>query len=340
MGQASVAGRRKRLWAWIGGLALGTVFVVLALRGVDWGRAAAALERASPAWLLAAAAANFLMLPLGTWQWRWLLPRGRHVGFRTMFWIRSVTSTVANGGPFLGGYAATVHLLATRGGVGYEVGVSLKAVEQVAEGVAKLAVVAAAVAAAPLPPSFRAGVGVLVVAVPALAAGLLVGASRAGALRKRASAGGGRRGRILAFAARVAEGLEVIRRPAALGSGVGLAVAQKIAEGAAIWAVAASLGIPLDLPGLLLVLAAVNLSTMISLTPANVGIYEGSAFLAYRFVGVDPATAVGVSVLQHVAYLVPMAGTGWLLLAVEGVGLDELTGGSPEAGGGGRSPRG
>jgi uncharacterized membrane protein YbhN (UPF0104 family) len=109
-------------------------------------------------------------------------------------------------------------------------------------------------------------------------------------------------------------------------------VAQKVAEGLALWAVAVALGVPLTAGGVILVLAAVNLSTMISVTPANVGIYEASALVAYAIVGVDTATAMGLAVLQHAAYLIPLAGVGWLLLAVTGVRLDQVTGGGQEAG--------
>lgn len=316
--------RRRRRWPWIAGLALTTLLLALAFRTVDWSRVASALGRASPGWLAAAVAANFLILPFATWQWIWLLPPSRDVGFRRMFRIRSVTATVANGGPFLSGYAAAVYLVATRGRVGYDAAVSFKAVEQVAVGLTKLLVVAAAVLLAPLPPSFRTGILGLVVGVPLLAAGLFVAAYRARTLERWASDRGGRWGTILDFAARVARGLEVIRRPRAFFSAVALGLAQKVAEGSAIAMVATALDVPLELGGVILVLAAVDLSTMVSVTPANVGIYEASAFAAYRVVGIGEPTALGLSVLQHLMFLIPLAGTGWLLLAVEGSGLGQI----------------
>ncbi len=317
-------GRRRR-WAWLAGWAILTVLLVLALRGIAWNDAVAALLRADPAWLAAAVVANFLILPVAAWQWMFLLPADRDVGFRNMFWIRSVTSTVANGGPFLAGYAATVHLLAVRGGVGYEAGTSMKALEQVAEGIAKLSLVAATVLVVWLPAYFRATALVLVLVVPLLAIGLYVGARRAGALQRWAEGRSGRVGSVLRFVARVADGLEVIRSPKAFGSGVALALLQKVAEGLALWAVVASLGVPVPAWGLLLVLTAVNLSTMMSVTPANLGIYEGSAFVAYRVAGVGSETALGLALLHHVTYLVPMAGVGWTLLAAEGLGFRRLT---------------
>jgi uncharacterized membrane protein YbhN (UPF0104 family) len=101
-------------------------------------------------------------------------------------------------------------------------------------------------------------------------------------------------------------------------SGVGLAVLQKIAEGVALVAVLTALGVTLPVWGVLLVLSAINLSTMASITPANLGIYEASAVVAYGLVGLEPELAIGAAVLQHVAYLIPMVGVGWVMMASRG----------------------
>lgn len=311
--------RARRRWLWWGGFLVMTVLVVLALRGVDWDRVWTAVRRARPTWLALAVAGNALILPLAAWQWMWLVPGGARVGFGEMFWIRAVTSTVANGGPFLGGYAATVHLVAKRTGIGYGRAVSFKALEQVAEGFAKLVVVGSAVLVAPLPRSFRVTALVLVVAVPALAALAGFGAGRRRILERWAARRRGWRRSLAEFAGRASEGLEAVRRPRVLAAALALGVAQKVAEGLALAAVLAALEVTVPLSTLLLVLAAVNLSTMISVTPANLGIYEGAAFLAYRATGVDGGTALALSVLQHAAYLIPMAGAGWILLAERGL---------------------
>ena len=65
------------------------------------------------------------------------------------------------------------------------------------------------------------------------------------------------------------------------------------------------------------------------MTPANVGLYEGSALLAWNLAGVPPETGLGLAVVQHVAYLVPMAGCGWAALAVSGLRPRDLTGAAP-----------
>ena len=319
--------RRRRRWllAW----ALLTGLVVVAFQGIAWDEAVAALVRADPGWLAAAVVANVLILPLATGQWLLFLPRGHGVRFTTMLWIQSVTSTVANGGPFLAGHAAGIHLLATRGGTGHAVGVSVKALDQLAEGVAKLSLVGAALLAVPIPPRLRAGAVGLAVTVPALGALLLLAAHRSHALERWAAATDGWRGVALEFVAEAAEQLHAMRRPGVLFGGVLLALAQKVVEGIAIVAVLTSLGIQLPLWAVLLSLTAVNLSTMASVTPANVGVYEASALVAYRLAGLPTEVALGVAVLQHLAYLIPMAGVGWIVLAVSGLHPGEALGESP-----------
>ena len=61
-----------------------------------------------------------------------------------MFGLVAVTSSVSNGGPPLAGHAAGARLLATRGELGNAAGVSVTILDQLAEGMTKLVVVAAA----------------------------------------------------------------------------------------------------------------------------------------------------------------------------------------------------
>jgi len=103
-----------------------------------------------------------------------------------------------------------------------------------------------------------------------------------------------------------------------LGEGIAkvLAVlAMKAAEIAGIVAVQHAFGLSVSVGGTLLVFAAVVLATMLPVAPANLGTYEASAFLAYRYLGFDPAYALGIAVIQHVCYLIATAGLGYLLLS-------------------------
>lgn len=314
----STESRGRRRWLLLGGWLLLTVLVVAAFRNVAWDEARATLQGASWGWFGLAVVLNAAILVFATWQWMVFVPRNTPVSFGTMFWITAVTSTVSNGGPFLAGHATGIHLLATRGRVGYATGVSVKALDQLAEGITKLVLVATAVAASPLPGLLRGGVVGLMALVGTLGGFLVLAAHRSHHLEDLAHRWDGWPGRTAAFLSRSAAQLEALRRPRVFAGAVLLGLAQKVWEGLAIVAVLAALHVTAPAWGVLLVLAAVNLSTMMSVTPANVGIYEGSAVLAYGAMGLDPDAAVGIAVVQHLAYLIPLAGVGWATLVISG----------------------
>lgn len=308
---------RGRGLRWIAGWLLLTALAVAAFLSVEWEGVLAVLSGVETEWLLVAVASNFLILVLWASQWCLLLPS--HLGsisrFR-VFEIVSAVSTVANGGPVLSGQATGVHLLA-RTGADHSVGLSVVAMDQLAEGMAKLGVVLAVTLVLPLPGMLRGGILGLAGGVALLALALAWTARRG---RDPSVPDVVPRGEALArWLGRFAGHLEALRSPRTVFSALGLAGTMKVAELGGIVAVQMALGLGFDAGRSLLVLASVALATMITVTPANLGVYEASAFGAYRLTGVDPATATALAVVQHVAFLVPAAGTGWLLLSVRGV---------------------
>jgi len=311
--------------AWIVGWLILTALVVLAVRTVEWRMVAAAALEAKPGWLILAVVANAAILLLATAQWLVFLPRDRPVPARTMFGVLAVTSSVSNGGPLLAGHAAGVHLLATRGGVGHAVGLSVTVLDQLSEGIAKVALVVLAAAAAPIAFEYRATVIVLAIGVPALWIGTALAAHKAHLLRGLADRTSGRAGRVIHFLLDTARHLEAVREPGRLGVGVLLALAQKLAEALALTCVLVALGVTVPWWGVLGVVVAVNLSTLVSVTPANLGMYEASAVLVYLALGLTRETALTLAVVQHAAYLLPLAGIGWIWESRR-----ILAGGSPE----------
>jgi len=59
------------------------------------------------------------------------------------------------------------------------------------------------------------------------------------------------------------------------------------------------------------VVAAVNIATLVSLAPGDLGVYEAAAFAAYTLFGLPVETAITLSLLQHFAYLVAMVAPGY-----------------------------
>lgn len=313
-GSRGLGSRGGWLLTWV----LVTACFLFALGGIAWQDAFGVMKDASWGWLVLALVANFMILPLGAYQWMRFLPRSKPVPFPRMMWITAVVSTISNGGPFLAGHAAGIHFLATRGRTGYSTAVSVKAIEQLAEGVAKLLLFGLTLALAPLSEGLRGGGGALLLVVSVFGIALIVAAHRGHDLERLRTHLPVRAHGVLSFASQVAVQMESLRRPRLFLIGVGLGLMQKVAEGLALLAVLTALGATVPIWGLLVVLSAVNLSTMASVTPANLGIYEASAVVAYGVVGLEPELAVGAAILQHVAYLLPLAGVGWVIVASSG----------------------
>ena len=311
------SGRARRLLWW---LAL-SVLVVLAFRELDVGRVVEVARGASPLWMIVAVGANGLILALWALQWRLLLPPDARIGVGRVFGVTAVMSTAANGGPLLSGQAVGVHLLATSGGVGYARAVSVAALDQLVEGVAKVTLLGLVVLVAPLPGDFRPALAGLTLGVAVLGAGLFAAARAhdAGDLPLPGAARAGVLGRAWDTLLRAAGHLDALRSPATFGGALLLAGAMKAAELGGIVAAQAALGVDVGLGGSLLVLAAVGLATMVSVSPANLGVYEAAAFGAYGLAGVDGSSALALVLLQHALFLLPAAGTGWLLMTLQGL---------------------
>lgn len=319
-----------RRLAWIVGWVVLTALVIAGGRAVDWGVVLASARDGNPVWLVLAVGTNTAILFLATAQWLVFLPRGHAVAPKTMFGVVAVMSSVSNGGPLLAGHATGLHLLATRGGVGHAVSLSVMVLDQLSEGTAKVAIVVLVAAVTPLAFQYQAVAVTLAVGVPALWVGAAVAAHRGHLLEALAERAGGLSGRLIGFLSETAKHLEAVREPGRLTVGIALALAQKLMEGLAIACVVWAFGITVPWWGILGVLVAVNLSTLVSVTPANLGMYEASAVLIYLALGLTRETAMTLAVVQHAAYLLPLAGIGWLWESRRLLGARSRTGAQGE----------
>jgi uncharacterized protein (TIRG00374 family) len=302
--------RRKR---WIAGWLLLTLLVAFAARDIEWAGAARAAAQADVLWLILAGLMNGAILLLTAIQWLIFVPRGETVPLSTMFRATAISSAVSNSAPLLAGQAVGIQLLATEGGVGYPVATSVTLLDQVAEGLAKLTLIVVLIWGAPVAWAQRSVPLVLVLGVPALLIGSYWLAHSARDLDGLSARGPQWARGVVAAMARLAHGLEAIRTPRTFALGVAMALGQKLIEALAIWAVAAAFGVTLTPWETAAVLAAVSFSTMVTLAPGNVGVYEGSAVLVYVALGLERDAALGLALVQHALYLLAVAGPGWVL---------------------------
>lgn len=316
---------------WLAWLVLAALLAAGA-HAIDWRPALAAAARADPLWLAAAVAVNAAILIASTLQWWVLVPLGAPLPLRKVFELVALSNSVANAGPMLAGQAAAVHLFAGRGRLGHARALSMTVLEQLAEGMAKLALLAAAASVLPtIRGSAVAAAGLL--AVPALAVGLAAATRRSDAVERWAARATGAIAAPARFLAEAVDSLDALRRPRRFAAAAVLGMLKKAIEGLAIAAAAAALGVALPPWAVLASLAAVNLSQLVALTPGNLGPYEAGAFLVYRAAGVAPEAALALAVVQHAAYLLPLTATGWCLegarLALRGSDADRVDGASP-----------
>jgi uncharacterized protein (TIRG00374 family) len=307
-----------------------TALVVVAALEMDWRLTLGVLANAHPLWLVLAVLANGAILPVATVQWLLFLPSGARIPPGRMFSIVALTASVSNGGPPFAGHATGIHLLATRGGIGHSAGVSLTILDQIAEGLAKFAIVALAAA---MVPGFEYRTAGLTIAVgaPALALGFTALAHRGHLVERLASRTTGQPARVLGFLSRTVQHLDALRRPAAFVPAVALAVGKKGLEALGIWVAAVAVGLSLPLWVAVAVVVAVNLSSLVAPTPAHLGVYEGSAFLVLRAAGIEADLALAVALVGHAAYLLPLAGTGWIVESLRPWQVDPHAGvGQPE----------
>jgi uncharacterized membrane protein YbhN (UPF0104 family) len=86
-----------------------------------------------------------------------------------------------------------------------------------------------------------------------------------------------------------------------------LALLKKAAEVCAIVCVQRAFGVHLPIGGAVLVLAVLNLATLLPVVPGNVGVFEAAVVIALTRLGVGPEQALGIAVVQHLCYFVALA---------------------------------
>lgn len=285
-------GRRRLALAvtWL----IATTLLVLCARTVDWVRAGEVLATVRVGWIVVAIAANAAILVWWAAFWRALRPEGETpVTFRRMFEIVSTASALMNTVPFGSGHAASFVLLTRRADTTQRGALSVMALDQLGEGLAKGVVFLLVGLLVPLPQWMRAGI---------TTASVLVGIWFI----------------VLLVASRWAKELRILRRPRALGA-MAYVLATKAVEACAIAAVQRAFGADIATSGTILVLAAVILGSMIPVSPGNLGTYEASVFLAYRYLGVAPELAMSLALMQHLCFMLPAVGVGYLFVSARTV---------------------
>jgi uncharacterized protein (TIRG00374 family) len=293
---------------------LGALLLV-AIRQFDFTKVAALLTTARPAWIALAVACFVSILPLWALEWCVLAPRDGRGPFRRMFGVIAMYSSVLNTTPMLVGEAAAIVFLVTRAGITRAAALSMLAMDQLVLGIAKVSVLVLATWLLMLPLWMERGLRALSVVVALLLVALLAVAWGDRTVTRVARRLPQRAGRALHA---VADALSPLRSPWRGGSALSLALLKKLAEMLAIICIQHAFGVALPFASAVLVLAALNLATILPVVPGNIGVYEAATVLAYGYMGVEPERALGMALVQHACYFVALAlpGYGWLARGV------------------------
>ncbi len=291
-----------------------TVAIVLAAPRLPWQRAVEHARTVRGPWVFAAVAANLAILPLWALEWRLLVPGAARVAYARMLEVVCVTAAVLNSVPWFAGEAAAVGLLIGRAGLSRGAALSVLAMDQLLVGLAKLSVIAAAAVFTPLPSWLRAGILSLAAGFGVLLVLLLPLASRWTAIRDRLLASPSRLRVAAATLAGWGAHLDVLRDAGRFGRVAILALAKKGAELLAILAIQAAFGMSPSVTAGAVVLAALAVTTLLPVAPANLGVYEATVYGTYRYMGVPAEAALGLAVVQHLCFLLPSIAAGYVVL--------------------------
>ncbi|MZH03170.1 MAG: flippase-like domain-containing protein [Nitrospinae bacterium] len=295
------------LWVFAAGL------FYLCLQSIDLDQAWNEISKADPIWLFLAVFFNACILGIWSSLWYLLLPKKLKVPFARVFQANSFMSTSCNTIPFPGGHAVGVMALARRAKVGHTVALSVLALDQLMEGFAKIFVLTLVAFFVPLPEPMRQVILVFIIIV-CLLASIMFYMSHNNPDTLEGEEALSYTGKIRNFISRWSSYLEILRDMRIFSLGLLLALIMMFVQTLGIWAVQRGLNLDLPIWAPILVMGALNLATVLPITPGNFGVYEGTAFLVYKFCGLTPELALSLALLQHLCFLVPMVGAGYLVL--------------------------
>jgi uncharacterized protein (TIRG00374 family) len=305
----------KKKWLYIIAWAVASAGIYFAVQKLQWDSVLTELKNAHLIWLFLAVTGNFCILIFATLQWLNFLPGNYPVRFPRMFEIIALVTMTSNTVPFLAGHALAIVLLAKREKVGHAVALSVIALDQFAEGFAKLSLFLLVALLAPIPEWMRQGILLALSAIILLFGVMLFFAFRHRHFKIFMSRQSHPRWyKVWRFISRCAHHLEALRSVRLFAVGMGTALAMKGVEVFAIWAIQKSMGVELPFWTILLVLASVSLVSMVPVSPGNLGVYEAAVFFVYQYLGLPAEQALGLALLQHICLLIPYIATGYLIL--------------------------
>lgn len=285
-----------------------------------------ALSHANILWLLLGVICVVVIIFFNMLQWQLFLLPNSCISIRRLWRVVAVMLMMANFLPW--GNAFAVYHLGHLERVGKTVALSVMTLDQITEGFAKLIVFLIVSLIIPLPVWMKSGISTVVGGV--LASYLLF---LFFAYRYRSYKEGTHARRWRDVLSRWGHHLHGIRNLRITIYSVALACVMKFGEILAVYCVQLALGVSLPLWVSLFIVAAINLATLVPVTPGNLGIYEAAVFFVYQYVGLDASLSMTLAILTHAVYLVGMILPGYAVVLRAGMGMSRVffyAGGNPK----------
>ena len=317
-GRAPHRGRRRAI-AFGATFAVAAGFTYLAVRGVHWGDAWAALKRCDAWWLVPAMAAFVVQTLMRAMRWRSLFARGRRPARGPVLAATMIGYLFNNILPARAGEAARVVALAGRTGTPAAEIVGTVVVERAYD---VLSILIIFFCASPwLPHQNWFGTAALLAGIAAVALGAVIwvlavhGDRPLRALvRPLARLPGLSAERVEREAATLAEGLSGLRDRRVAIEALLWSLAAWLTSALWAWCVLLAFQPSMGFGAGLLVIVVIGLAMIIPSPPAAVGVFEAAGVLALHAYHVSQSAALPYALVLHVSNFVPLVLVGALTL--------------------------
>ncbi len=279
-------------------LALGYATTLL-----PWRDILTALRSTDPLLLGLAAALQLGVIPFWVWQWGLIASALTSVRWRGIMAAvaLSIGAKVSMSG--LAGVSAGVLALKSHGGLTYSQAGALMSLDQFFALATKLLVLLLALMLAPLPRAIHLVALSLLVLGVVMVVALVFARHTQGHLDALASRYAGMMSRLISQVAIFLRDAARVGTARVVLGGLGLAVVKRAFEIAAALAVLVACGLAPDPVAALLVVAAVSVTTLVPVMPANLGTHPAGVFAALVLVGAPADLALAAGLLHHAVVL-------------------------------------
>lgn len=302
----------RKIYAGIFTLVLTGALLYFCLQKIDPKTFWIGIQTAHSTYLLTALLLTFSIIFLHAYQLKLFLPEEKKISFKKLFENYSVFAMMVNLLPFWGGHALFVYLLGHREKVGKAATVSMLTLEQIADGFGKLFIFAWVALFAPIPVWMSKGMKIILAFILLGYLILFFLAFRFKNFQKDSTNSPKTFfEKIAHFFKTWAFHLHTLRsfRKTAISFSVILLI--KFLETFSIYLIQQAFGIHLPIHAAVLMMAALGISGMLPVTPAQLGLFEATALLVYQYLGIDPTHSLLIGFFAHLVRMIPFLGVGY-----------------------------